>query len=133
METHVTNRLEPKCDKKTETHFSGCLLALYSERKIQNNGRWMAQIEKCEHLAYLNSSLYILLQNTKVQTSLRVTPIDQDGYQYTLLPLNGMLNLLMLVGIVNNTHKLCSLWDCVVPGKFGIPKVKKYEVKLVYI
>ena len=36
-------------------------------------------------------------------------PIDQDGYLYTLLLLCGIINIPRLVGIVKNTHELCSL------------------------
>ena len=91
------------------------------------------QIEKCQHLAYLNLSLYILVPTTEGHPSFRVTPIEQDGHQYTLLLISGIISILRLVVIVNKKHKLCSLWNFVGPEQFWSPKVKQYKVKSVYI
>ena len=119
--------------KKVKHTFPGASYPYTLREMIQINGRQMAQIEKFQHLDYLNLSLYTLVPTTEGQPSFRVTPIDQDGYQYALLLLSGILNLLKLVGIVNNKDELFSLWDYVRPGEFRRPKVKQYEVNSVYI
>ena len=42
----MTNRLNSKCDQKSETHFPGASYPYILRERIQINGRQKAQIEK---------------------------------------------------------------------------------------
>ena len=66
----------------------------------------MAQIKKTSAPTLPKGIIVDFGTTTEGQPYFRVTPIWQDGYQYTLFLTNGILNLLRLVGIVKNTQNL---------------------------
>ena len=118
---------------KKQNAFTGTSYPYNLREIFYINGHHMYQTEKREHLAYFNLSLLILVPTTEGHPSLWVTPIQQDGYQYSILLLSGILELLRLVVILKNTHKLYSFSYFFGPEQFERPKVKQYKVKSVYI
>ena len=82
------------------------------EKSFISMAAWCPKLQKLQHLDYLNLSFYILVPTIEGQTSSRVTPIDQDGYQYTLLLFSVILNIIRLMVIVNNTLTILPLRFC---------------------
>ena len=117
--------------KKVKLTFPGASHPYTLREIIQSNGGWVAQNEKTSAPALPKFIIVDVGKEYRGPTFFPGYP-NRVGW-VTIHPITDqcILNLLRLVGIVENTIELCSLWYCVGPGQPGSPKVKQYEVNSV--
>ena len=99
--------------KKAKLTFLGASYPYTLREIIQINGRQMAQIEKCQHLSYLNLSLYILVTSTEGQSFFLGYPNRAGWVPIHLIPSQWYNKITKVVGnCEENTRTMLPLRLC---------------------